>query len=110
MGCRECRCGAAAVPPLPPPAAAAAAVDHAACVLPLRILDHLTPSTHQPPGRWVTYDMFHAALRSDRCLNISELAPLPRTTEFSFNVSVCADASGAPAAGKIDSGPRYVCS
>lgn len=54
--------------------------------------------------------MFHAALRSDRCLNISELAPLPRTTEFSFNVSVCADASGAPAAGKIDSGPRYVCS
>lgn len=42
--------------------------------------------------------MFQAALSSDRCLNVSELAALPHKPEFRFNITVCAEAPGAAAA------------
>lgn len=41
--------------------------------------------------------MFQAALRSDTCLNVSELAALPHKPEFRFNITVCAEAAGAGA-------------
>ncbi|PRW34013.1 group-specific [Chlorella sorokiniana] len=62
-----------------------------ACALLLACLASVKAQGLSPPW-WVTWDFFQAALRSDRCLNVSELAPLPRKTEFRFNITVCADA------------------
>lgn len=49
----------------------------------------------RPKCRWVAYDMFLAALQQDRCLNISNLEPSVHSTEYAFNITVCATASGA---------------